>query len=63
LQDSRNGSSFERYANSSSSAFASFRSRVSNPSVNQAVDRSQQFASLLLLALVTPEASEAYCGT
>ena len=32
------------------------------PFSEPAVDRSQQFASLLRLALVTPEAREAHCG-
>jgi hypothetical protein len=45
---------------SSSSVLASFRSRVSNPSVNQAVNGSQQFARFAHLALVAPEACEAY---
>jgi hypothetical protein len=44
-------------ANFSSSAFASFRSRVSG---EPAVDRSEQFARLLHLALVAPEAGEAH---
>jgi hypothetical protein len=47
-------------ANSSSNAFASFRSSVSAFG-EPAVDRSAQFASLLRLALVTPEARHAHC--
>ena len=49
-------------ASSSSSAFASFRSRVSKPFGEPAVNRSQQFARLLHLALVAPEPCEAHCG-
>ena len=47
---------------SSSRSFASFRSRVSNPFSEPAVHRSEQFASLLRLSLVTPEARHAHCG-
>ena len=43
-------------------ALASLRSRVSKPSVNHPQNRSQQFARLLHLALVAPEACEAHCG-
>ena len=46
----------------SSSDFASFRSSVSNPSVNRPVKRSKQIASLLRFALVAPEAREAHGG-
>ena len=45
---------------SSSSAFASFRSRVSNPSVNQPYTGASQFASLLRLALAAQEARKAH---
>ena len=48
-------------ANSSSSAFASFRSRVSNPLLT-AVYGSLEFARLPHLALVAPEAREARSG-
>ena len=47
---------------SSSSALASFRSSVLEAFRKPAVNRSKQFASLLRLALVTPEAGEAYGG-
>ena len=42
------------HANSSSNSFASFRSRVSNPSVNSR-DRSEKITSLIALALIAPE--------
>jgi len=48
-------------ANSSSNFFASFRSSVSKPSVNQTVNRSEQFARLLRLPLVAPEPRHAHC--
>jgi hypothetical protein len=48
-------------ANSSNNSFASFNSRV-EAFGEPAVDRSQQFASLLHLALVAPEACEAHGG-
>ena len=47
-------------ASSSSNAFASFRSRVSKPSVN--IHRSEKIASLLPLALIAPEPRHAHCG-
>ena len=46
------------YCNSASRAFASFRSRVSKPSVNTR----KQFALLLHLALVAPEPCQAHGG-
>ena len=49
-------------AKSSSSAFDSFRSRVTNPSVNHPQTGDEQFARLLRLALVTPEPRHAHCG-
>ena len=47
--------------NSASNAFASFRSRVSN-FAEPPINRRQQFARLLHLALVAPKACEAHCG-
>ena len=47
-------------ANSSSNAFASFRSRVSNPSVNQPQTESEQFARLLHVAPAAPAPREAH---
>jgi len=49
-------------ANSSRSALASFRSRVSKPLGKPPIDRSEQFARLLRLALVAPEPREAHRG-
>jgi hypothetical protein len=49
-------------ANSSSNAFASFKSRVSNPFGEPAVDRSEKLASLIPLALVAPEPRHAHRG-
>ena len=46
--------------NSSSSAFASFRSSVSKPFSEPAVDRSEKLASLLPLTLVAPEPRHAH---
>ena len=46
-------------ANSSSSAFASFRSSGVEAFRKPPVDRSKQFARLLRLALVAPEACDA----
>ena len=39
-----------------SKVFASFRSLVSNPSVNHSQTEAKQFARLLYLALIAPEA-------
>ena len=50
------------YANSSSSALASFRSSVLKPFNKPAIDRSEQIAGLLRLALVAPEARHARGG-
>ncbi len=50
------------YAKSSSSAFASMRSRVSKPSVNQRVDRGEEGARFGALALIAPQAREARRG-
>ena len=47
-------------ANSSSNAFASFRSRVSNPSVNQPQTESEQFARLVHVAPAAPAPREAH---
>jgi hypothetical protein len=53
----------KRYdANSSSSAFASFRSSVSNPSVNHPYTGASSSRDCLHLALVAPEACEAHGG-
>src|ERR1700722_8448141 len=49
-------------ANSSSNAFASFKSRVFKPLRKPPVNRSEQFARLLHLALIAPEACEAHSG-
>ena len=49
-------------ANSSSSAFASFRSSASKPFGEPAVDRSETPASLIALALIAPEPRHAHCG-
>ena len=45
---------------SSSKLFASFRSSVSKPSVNQPYYRSEQVAGLLALALIAPEPRHAH---
>jgi hypothetical protein len=47
--------------NSFSSAFASFRSSVSNPS-EPAIDRSSRSRGLIALALIVPETRHTHCG-
>jgi hypothetical protein len=47
-------------ANSSSNVLASFKSTVSNPSVNHQYTGANKFARLLHLALRAPEACEAH---
>ena len=49
-------------ASSSSGAFASLRSRVSNPLGEPAVDRSEKLPCLILLTLIAPEPRHAHCG-
>jgi hypothetical protein len=49
-------------ANSSSNAFASFRSRVSNPSVNHPYTGANSSRASPTLSLIAPEACEAHGG-
>ena len=62
LLDSPAASPMRYEANSSSSAFASFKIARVEAFRKPAVNRSEQFARLLHLALVAPEACEAHCG-
>jgi hypothetical protein len=49
-------------ANASSNALASFRSRVSKPSVKPVVDRREKIMGFVAFALIAPEPRHAHGG-
>ena len=57
--ESRGGLTGQAFS-SSSNAFASFRSSVSKPSVNEQSTGSKQFAGLVALALIAPQPRHAH---